>query len=138
MLDNKIVNDPLDWLKRRGYSTVIQPFEKALRDFVEIGSRPDSLSDVIKDAYEALEALAKIVLNNNQDLSKNREKFVSEIKGKAFHKKVLKEYVNYGCDYRHASKPKLPRPQPTIAEAEFFLYFTGTFIRLAMENWEGS
>ena len=137
-LDNELLNDPLKWLRDRGYSTVTDPFEKARHHFLEAESQPKVLSDVITDAYEALEALTKIVLDNNQDLSKNREKFVSKIKGKEFHKKILKEYVDYGCKYRHAADPKAPRPQPTIAEAEFFLYFTGTFLRLAMENWKGS
>ena len=138
LLDDKLVKDPLKWLRKNGHSTVVEPFEKALQDFLKIELRNESLSDVIKDAYEALEALAKIILDNNQELSKNREKFVSKIKGKEFHKEILRQYVIYGCDYRHGSKPKSPRPQPSKAEAEFFLYFTGTVLRLAMENWEGS
>ncbi len=138
LLDEQLVNDPLKWLRQNRHSTVIDPFEKALRHFLEAESRPEVRSDVITDAYEALEALAKIILDNDRDLLQNREKFVSKIKGKEFHKKILKEYVDYGCKYRHGANPKSPRPQPTIAEAEFFLYFTGTFIRLAMENWEGS
>ena len=138
LLDDKLVNDPLKWLRKNGHSTVFEPFDKALEDFLKIELGNESLSDVIKDAYEALEALAKIILDNDQDLSKNREKFVSEIKGKEFHKEILRQYVKYGCKYRHAADPESPRPQPTIAEAEFFLYFTGTVLRLAMENWEGS
>ena len=138
LFDEKIVDDVLNWLRRKGHPTVIEPFEKARHHFLEAESQPKVLSDVITDAYEALEALTKTVLDNNQDLSKNREKFVNKIKGKEFHKKILKEYVDYGNKYRHAADPKSPRPQPTIAEAEFFLYFTGTFIRLAVENWEGA
>ena len=138
LLDKQLVNDPLKWLRHNKHLTVIDPFEKALRHFLEAESRPEVRSDVITDAYEALEALAKIILDNDRDLLQNREKFVSKIKGKEFHKKILKEYVDYGCDYRHASTPKSPRPQPSKAEVEFFLYFTGTVLRLAMENWKGS
>ena len=138
LLDEQLVNDPLKWLRTNGHSTVIDSFEKALRHFLEAETRPDVLSNVIEDAYKGLEALAKIILGNDRDLSQNREKFVSEIKGKEFHKKLLKEYVDYGCKYRHGADPESPRPQPTITEAEFFLYFTGTFLRLAMENWEGA
>ena len=138
LLDEQLVNDPLKWLRQNRHSTVIDPFEKALRHFLEAESRPEVRSDVITDAYEALEALAKIVLDNDRDLSQNREKFVSKIKGKVFHKEILRQYVKYGCKYRHAADPESPRPQPTIAEAEFFLYFTGSVLRLAMENWDGS
>ena len=135
LLDENLVNDPLKWLRTNGHSTVVKPFEKALHHFLEAGSRPEILSNVIEDAYKALEALAKIVLDNDRDISQNREKFVSEIKGKDFHKEILKQYIGYGNKYRHGSKPKSTRPQPSKAEAEFFLYFTGTFLRLAMENW---
>lgn len=138
LLDEQLVNDPLEWLRTDGHSTVVEPFEKALRHFSEVKSRPQGLPDVITNAYMALEALVKIVLGNDRDLSQNREKFVHEIKGTEFHKNILKEYVGYGCNHRHAADPKSPRSQPSNSEAEFFLYFTGAVIRLAKENWEGS
>ena len=138
LLDDKLVNDPLKWLKDRKYKTVLEPFSKALDHFLKPESRSSFLLDVITDAYEALEALAKITLDNDRDLSQNREKFVSKIKGKEFHKEILRQYVDYGCKYRHAADPQSPRPQPSKSEAEFFLYFTGAVLRLAMENWEGS
>ena len=30
LLDNKLVNDPLDWLKNKGLSNIYEPFKKAL------------------------------------------------------------------------------------------------------------
>ena len=136
-LDNQLLNDPLDWLRRKEHPTVIEPFEKARHHFLEAESHPKVLSDVITDAYEALEALS-LILVGKSNLRGNQELFIKKINGNDFHRKILKEYVDYGCDYRHAADPQSPRPQPSKAEAEFFLYFTGTVLRLAMENWEGS
>ena len=112
LLEERLVNDSLDWLRRNGHLTVVEPFGKAFHHFLEAGSRPEVLSDVITDVYEALEALAKIILDNNQELSKNREKFMSKPKGKEFYKKILKEYVAYGTYYRHACRSaSLPVPK---------------------------
>ena len=141
LLDDKLVNDPLKWLRDRGYSTVTDPFEKALRHFIEAGSRPELLSDAIGNSYIALEALAKIVVGNNSDLSTNKKPFVKRLNGNNFHEqifKVLEKYLYAGNPYRHGDNLEKPLPELTHAETEFFLYLTGTFIRLAMENWESS
>ena len=134
LLDRAVVDDPLHWLRQSGHDTVVQPFEKALRHFLEAPKRTDLHSDVVTDAYEALEALAKIVTSKNRDLSANREAFISKLGFEDFHKKLLREYVTYGCKFRHAEGGVAPRPDPSRAEAEFFLYLTGLFIRLAMES----
>ena len=61
-LAKNLLKDPLDWLRRNGHSTVVDPFEKGTSViFLKQGHSPEVLSDVITDAYEALEALAKIV-----------------------------------------------------------------------------
>jgi hypothetical protein len=48
------------------------------------------------------------------------------------HKMLLKEYINYANEYRHA----VDQPRATIggSEAESFVYLTGWFIRLAVER----
>ena len=138
LFDEKIIDDTLDWLRGKSYSTVIEPFEQARNHLLESESRPQVLPHVITKSYEALEALS-LILVGKSNLRGNKELFVKKINGDDFHKKILKEYVEYGCLYRHSPKPNgSPRPQLSIAKAEFFFYFTGTFIRLAMENWEGS
>ena len=138
LFDEKIVDDVLKWLGGKGYKTVIEPFEQARNHLLESESRPQVLSHVITKSYEALEALS-LILVGKSNLRGNKELFVKKINGDDFHKKILKEYVEYGCLYRHSPKPNgSPRPQLSIAKAEFFFYFTGTFIRLAMENWEDS
>ena len=138
LFDEKIVDDLLKWLGGKGYKTVIEPFGQARNHLLESESRPQVLSHVITKSYEALEALS-LILVGKSNLRGNQELFVKKVNGDGFHKKILKEYVEYGCLYRHPPKPNgSPCPQLSIAKAEFFFYFTGTFIRLAMENWEDS
>ena len=141
LLDDKLVNDPLKWLGDKEYKTVIEPYKKALDYFLHSESRPELLSDVIGNSYKALEALAKIVVGNNSDLSTNKKPFVKRLNGNNFHEqifKVLEKYLYAGNPYRHGENLEKPLPELTYAETEFFLYLTGTFIRLAMENQEDS
>ncbi len=39
-LDEKLVNEPLQWLRGRGYESVLTPFDKGLRDFLEAEKKP--------------------------------------------------------------------------------------------------
>ena len=69
LLDNALVNDVLHWLRDKSYNDVLVPYEKGLHHFLEVEKRPEVLSDVITDAYEALEALAKTITKRpNSDL----------------------------------------------------------------------
>ena len=94
--------------------------------------QPQLRADVITDMYEAVEALAKIVVGNGADLSANRERFIAAVKASDPYKKLLKGYVEYANDFRHAAEEGKPKPQVSEREAESFVYLTGVFIRLAM------
>ena len=134
LLDEALINDQMAWLRRSGHDTVLEPFAKALRHLLESESRPELLSDVITDAYEALEALAKKVTGKNWDLSTAKQLFIKEIGAGKFHEHLLSRYIDYAGDYGHAKKDGPPRPPPSKTEAEFFVYLTGLFLRLAMEK----
>jgi hypothetical protein len=69
LLDQKLVNDTLHWLRGAGYDSVLKPFEKGLHHLLEAHIKKDGLSDVITDMYEAVEALAKKVTGRDKDLS---------------------------------------------------------------------
>jgi hypothetical protein len=133
LLDDALINDPLKWLREKEYDSVIQPFEKALGHFLECEKRPELLADVITDAYEALEAMAKIVTGRNDDLSSTRQQFLTELGlAKEYWPVVdLKEYVKLGNIYRHGANKDAPKPKLTPREVESFLYQTGIYLRLA-------
>jgi len=133
MLDEKLVNESLRWLSDKKYESVLDPFSKGLEHFVHVGKRPELLLDVITDMYEALEALTKIVTGRDKDLSANAELFIKELGVSESYKKILKDYISYANEFRHAQKEGRKRPKVSIAEVESFMYLTGVFIRLATQ-----
>ncbi len=128
-LDDKLVNENLKWLSDEKYSTVRVPFEKALRHLLESHKRPELLTDCITDMYEAVEAMAKLVTGKNKELSGNAELFISLLKVSNKYKDVLKGilkgYIDYGCNYRHAGE----KDHPTFIETENFIYLSGIILR---------
>ncbi len=135
LLDNKLINQTLEWLRKPGFVNVLVPFEKALSHFAKSAADPSLLHDVITDAYEALEALAKSVTGKDQDLSANKELFIKQLKASEGYKKILSEYIMYACKYfRHAQGPGKIKPQIKEHEAESFLYLTGLFLRFGIES----
>jgi hypothetical protein len=133
LLDNALVNDVLHWLRDKSYNDVLIPYEKGLRHFLQAEKRPEILSDVITDAYEALEALTKIITKRlDSDLSANRELFIKNVGASDAYKNMLKEYIDYANRFRHSPKSIRPRPSLSVPKVESFFYLTGIFIRLAI------
>lgn len=135
LLDEHLVNESLRWLAEPKYMSVRQPFEKGLSHYLEAQNRPDRLADVITDMYEAVEALAKIVTGRSgKDLSGNVERFISEVNASKHYKTLLRNYISYGNEFRHAEREGRPRPPLSEPEVESFIYLTGLFIRLAIRT----
>jgi hypothetical protein len=133
LLDEKLVNDVLHWLKDKKYESVVKPFDKGLRHYLHSEKRPELMGDVITDMYEALEALAKIVADRpDKDLSANKELFISKVNASEEYKKLLSDYIDYANKFRHAVKEGQQKPKASTKEAESFIYLTGIFIRLAI------
>jgi len=136
ILDKRLVNESLGILKGKSYENVLDPFEKGLKCLLQSQKEPGSLVNATTNVYEALEALAKIVCGNDRDLSGNRQLFIAKINTPEFYKKVLKEYIEYACEFRHAVKEGEKRRIPSEREVEAFVYLTAIFIRLAL--WDKS
>lgn len=134
LLDEKLVNEPLEWLRDPKYRNVLVPFEKGLKHWMEGHKNPERYGDVITDVYEAVEALAKLVTAKDVDLSTNREKFASLIRLPEAYSKMLKEYIGFGCEYRHSPGKSKPRTYPSERDTEAFIYMTGVFLRLAVQT----
>jgi len=132
-LDDKLVNDVLTWLSKKGYETVMTPYRKGLDHFLHAEKRPELLADVVTDMYEALEALSKIVTERpDNDLSSNRELFIKSVNASPEYKRILKEYIDYANKFRHAIEEGKEKPSLSIHEVESFIYLSGIFLRLAM------
>ena len=134
LLDDELVNKPLAWLREKKYESVLKPYSKGLKILLKSIKDDSLLSDVVTDIYEALEALAKIINNNDKDLSSNAELFIKNIKVSKEYKKLLKEYIAYAQNYRHAIKEGKGKPVLNYKECESFVYLTGIFLRLATKS----
>lgn len=135
LLDLHLVNEPLRWLSMRKYQTVYAPFEKGLSHFLEAEKKPYLLSDVVTDMYESLEALSKILTGRqNKDLSGNAELFIKTVRASEHYRQILKDYISYANQFRHAAKQEDAKPILSMAEVESFIYLTGLFIRLAIQT----
>ena len=133
LLDDKLVNDNLHWLRQAGFKSVLDPYSKGLSGLLHAETHPEGRSDVVRDMYEALEAMAKIKSEPNRDLSSNAESFIKSVGASAGYREVLKAYIKYANEYfRHATSEAQPKPQISMREAESFVYLTGVFLRLAM------
>jgi len=134
LLDEELVNEPLSWLSDVQYKQVLEPFQKGLSHYIEAKQQPERFADTITDMYEALEALAKVVTGKDKDLSGNAESFISELKLSDHYKGMLKAHISYANQYRHAPKPGEKRKPPLPNEVEAFVYSTGLFVRLAVQQ----
>lgn len=135
LLDENLVNEPLRWLADPKYDTVLVPFKKGLSNLLEGTRNTERYGDAVTDMYEALEAMVKIVTGKpSLELAGLREEFISKLRLPDTHKEMLKQYVEYGCHFRHAIKTGQKRSWPLEHEAENFVYMTGLFIRLAIQS----
>lgn len=134
LLDEALVNENLKWLSEHGYDDVLVPFEKGLRDFLEARNKPERLGDTVTDIYEALEALAKVITGKDTDLSGNAELFISKLKLNEYYKTMLKNHIEYACEYRHAAELGKGKKPLKRNEVEAFIYLTGLFMRLAIQQ----
>ena len=94
--------------------------------------KPEECS--IRDMYEALEKMARIVCSNNKNLKANAEQFVGKLSLSIYYTKMLKDYTEFAHEFRHAVEEGKERVLPPPPEVEAFVYTTGLFIRLAVES----
>ena len=135
LLDEALVNANLDWLSAPQYQNVLVPFQKGLSEFLQGQRDPNKSIDTVRDMYEALEAMAKVITGKtNRDLSANRQLFVKKLGLSNHYAKMLSDYIDYACEFRHAVEAGLSRTPPPLQEVEAFIYTTGLFLRMALQN----
>lgn len=133
LMDEKLINENLNWLRDKEYLSVLDPFEKGLNHFLHSTKRKELYSDVIREMYESLEALSKIITGReNKDLSANRDLLLKQLKASDDYKIILKDYIEYANKFRHAAKQGKSKPNISKNEVESFIYLTGIFIRFSI------
>jgi len=124
-LDRPLVEETLTWLD------VCPNERKDYRKALEYYAAGDSLGDVVKSCYCALEGTARRILKNEKTLDNNKDEILKRVGLSDGWKAMLATYIKYAHDFRHASAS---RHTITKAEAEACLYMTGLLIRLIIES----
>lgn len=123
-LDEKLVEDPFDWLE--DYPDEKKNFLKAVTSYTE-----NELGDVIINSYLVIEGLTRKILNNTKTLDNNREELLKKVSLSQEWKSLLSAYTRIAHEKRHASEKRHAIKRP---EAEAFLYLTGLLVRLLIES----
>jgi len=128
LLDEKVVNDVLDWLI--SYTNVQKRFKSALEKYQDkIYQR-----NLIDDLRLSLELLLKKILNNRKkSLENQREPLGEYLEQKNIPKQLRNMYwklIDYYADYQNNYAKH--EDKVDSSEIEFIIYLTGTFIRFLM------
>ena len=124
-LDESLIEETLTWLN--DYPDERKDYQRALECYL----KEDSLADVIKNCYLAIEGLTRKILGNDKTLDNNKEQLLRKIDLSDGWKSILANYIKYAHDFRHASGQ---RHDIKNQEAEGYLYMTGLIIRLIIES----
>lgn len=124
-LDESLIEETLTWLN--DYPDERKDYQRALECYL----KEDSLADVIKNCYLAIEGVTRKVLGNDKTLDNNKDELLRKMNLSDGWKSMLATYIKYAHDYRHASGQ---RHEIKKQEAEGYLYMTGLIIRLIIES----
>ena len=124
-LDEPLIEETLTWLNN--YPDERKDYQRALECYL----KEDSLADVIKNCYLAIEGVTRKILGNDKTLGSNKEQLLQKIDLSDGWKSILANYIKYAHDFRHASEK---RHKITKQETEGYLYMTGLIIRLIIES----
>lgn len=128
LLDEKLVDDNLDWLEGGEFTEIYTPFDKGLKEYTA-----KDLENAITQIYKAVENTAKMVCGNNTNLKRNKNTFITKLNLEKNWKQILHYYIEYANDIARHSKGKTKLNKE---EVEAFIYLSGIIIRLAKEKIE--
>ena len=127
LLDEKLVNDNLDWLT--GYPKSYESFRGALQEFGTIGKE----RDVVDKLRLSLELLIRDILQNKKSLENQEKEIGNYLKTKNISVEISNMFwriLDYYNKYQN-NKAKHENNTPSD-EVEFILYLTGTFMRFLL------
>lgn len=124
-LDEPLIEENLTWLN--DYPNERKDYRIALECYLG----DESLADVIRNCYSAVEGVTRKILGNDKTLDNNKEELLRKMNLSDGWNSILANYIKYAHDYRHASAE---RHEITKQETEAYLYMTGLIIRLIIES----
>jgi hypothetical protein len=133
LLDEKVINDVLDWLV--DYPESYKLFESALRKYNTHGEERNLLDDL----RLSLELLLRQILNNKKSLENQKNDLGKYLDGKGISKEAINIYTQLISSYsayqnEHIKHNYKPDTEIKKSEVEFLIYLTGTFMRFLLET----
>lgn len=127
-LDEKLIIDNLDWLD--DFKETKKYFENAVTFNMQ-----EKYNDSLTNCYSALENIVQKVLNNNRTLQNDEQiiNFLQKMEIDSWNG-VLKNYCNIANNFSSRHGGKNPTIKLTKELSEFYLYMTGSFIRLIIQR----
>ncbi len=129
LLDEAVVESNLIWLAR--YPSVLKPFEEALKLYMS--KDPKQYRSMLDNLRFALEQMVRTVLNNQKSLENQKDEFLRWLKAHDVHAQIREMYHDLlfgGFAGYQNDAVKHREDQYILAEVEFVLYATGTFLRM--------
>ena len=128
-LDEKLILDNLTWLSN--YPTIKQSYETSLKQYLE-----KNYPDAITNAYSSLEGLVKTFLNTNKQLDNDdtRKNLINKLGLEGDWGQLLYHFSKLAHDFssRHGKKETGEKLELAVELVEFYIYITGTFMRLIL------
>ena len=128
-LDEKLILENLTWLS--SYPTIKQSFETSLKHYLG-----KDYPDAITNAYRSLEGLVKTFLNKDKrlDTDEIRKELINKLGLEGDWGQLLHYYCKLAHEFssRHGKKETGEELQLPIELVEFYIYITGTFMRLIL------
>ncbi len=130
-LDEKLILDSLSWLS--DYREARELFENSLRHYLSKAYR-----DAITNAYSSLESLVKTFLRSQKRLDSQEAKteLLKKLKLEGEWGKLLFNFSQIAHEFssRHGKAEGKQSSKIAPDLVEFYLYMTGTFIRLIVQR----
>jgi hypothetical protein len=128
-LDERLILENLMWLSN--YPTVKQSFENSLKQYLG-----KNYPDAITNAYGSLEGLVKTFLNTDKrlDTEETRKLLINKLGLEKDWGQLLHYYSKLAHEFssRHGKKETGEKLELAIELVEFYIYLTGTFMRLIL------
>jgi hypothetical protein len=128
LLDHSLVSPQLAFLRNAGLTGAAGPLEQALQALLDGRANAGRFKDVIRNAYEAVEYAAKRVTGRDRDLSANRDQLARDARLTRPNVALLREFIEYGNDYRHADSLE-GLPAVDYDRAEEFIFHAAMLLR---------
>jgi len=126
-LDEKLINENLDWLEN--YPKVKNLFSNALDHYSQSMKTAIKRKDVISNSFQAVEEITRIFLENDKSFDSNFNVLVENLD-------LVKQWGNILNSYKEISKEFGRHPGrteeyvPKKEDTEAFLYLSGILLRL--------